>query len=546
MFSTKPRLVYFWIPLLLLVSGPTLSIADEVTEPSSLTTQEKADQLSTIQRNIDWLERQITAKKEALSRAGKEDVAELQNELSNLESRIKHAKKSFVSIAADVEIPNIETDSRPKKRDLLQEAQQLVEPLFDAIRRVSEKPRRIEGYKTNISNLQSRMEQLDMALANIDDAIAKKKFPELEQQLTDSRLELFHERDEIKIQLDTFQRKLQRDMGDRRTVVEIITTEAQNFFDSKGRNLIIALIVFLSSLWFFFYTRRFVFSSKLLRTKLKPLSKPLELTYGLLAFLLSIFSVLFTLHFLNDWFLVTLITLFLIALIWSFKTLITVFVSEARLALNLGTVKQGERVIWQGLPWLVKSLGFKSVLINEALQGGKVILPARIVTSMLSRESAEDEPWFPTQVGDYVVLEDGVTGQIEAQTPETVVVRVRNAKKHYSATAFIAQNPVNLSAGFEIWTEVHTMQSNELKRTLLEVETELLKRVKSFAKIQQKMSASDSKMSNLNVGVTLDGFLKQKLFASARYSGELASERENLEYDLQLALSHAWWDLLNG
>ena len=114
--------------------------------------------------------------------------------------------------------------------------------------------------------------------------------------------------------------------------------------------------------------------------------------------------------------------------------------------LNLSTVREGERVIYNGLPWQVKALNLYTKLHNPALKGGLIRLPVRELSGLQSRPFHKDEPWFPTREEDLVILADGAIGKVILQTPEQVVLdTLGGCHKTYPTLAFLQQNPINYS-----------------------------------------------------------------------------------------------------
>ena len=165
--------------------------------------------------------------------------------------------------------------------------------------------------------------------------------------------------------------------------------------------------------------------------------------------MLCVVSSLVALYFLNDWLLLSVIVLFMLGVFWASRHFIPQLFQEMRLALNLGTVKEKERLIWNDVPWEVANLGLQATLVNPYLEGGNLNLPLRVLIGKYSRPIVEDEPWFPSQTNDWVVLSDGTYGRIEQQTMEQVVLHLKgNTLKFYSTLEFLGKTPMNLSKGF--------------------------------------------------------------------------------------------------
>ena len=70
--------------------------------------------------------------------------------------------------------------------------------------------------------------------------------------------------------------------------------------------------------------------------------------------------------------------------------------------------------------------------------------------SLVSRPYRDDEPWFPTATGDWVMMSDGAIGQVLRQTPEIVQIKTKGTVQTHATTNFLAKEPRNLSEGFGV------------------------------------------------------------------------------------------------
>jgi hypothetical protein len=119
--------------------------------------------------------------------------------------------------------------------------------------------------------------------------------------------------------------------------------------------------------------------------------------------------------------------------------------------LNLGAVRENERIVYNGVPWRVKNLNVYTILENPVLKSGQIRLPLRNLMDMASRPFHREEPWFPCREDDWVVLGDGTFGKVIIQTPEMVrLVKRGGAQKTYQISDFLGQSPLNLSVNFRL------------------------------------------------------------------------------------------------
>ena len=148
----------------------------------------------------------------------------------------------------------------------------------------------------------------------------------------------------------------------------------------------------------------------------------------------------------GDLFLFGIVVLFLLGAAWGGIKVIPQFIESLKLILNVGMVREGERLVFDDIPWKVESLGFRSKLVNSRLNQAEQYLPVRELVGLHSREWSPGETEFPCETGDWVELSDGRTGQIRAQNPSQVVVRhLGGAHTTYPTVEFLSLNPRNLS-----------------------------------------------------------------------------------------------------
>jgi hypothetical protein len=140
-----------------------------------------------------------------------------------------------------------------------------------------------------------------------------------------------------------------------------------------------------------------------------------------------------------------LLIILLVGAAWALQKSLPAYLTEAKLMLNLGPVREGERLLYNGLPWHVESLNFYATLVNPLLQGGTLRIPVRTLVDSYSREFHPEEPWFPARTGDHILLDDQTFGQVLTQTPECVQLQVLGAVKTYGVADFLAKNPLDLS-----------------------------------------------------------------------------------------------------
>ncbi len=263
----------------------------------------------------------------------------------------------------------------------------------------------------------------------------------LTQLLTDweqRRVDLQHQIEITRFNLDSL---ITQARSWRSAVWEAMTEFAQ------GRGLTLLLAV-LGSLvvWLVFRTLMGLYWRWLYRTRgdIGVRHAPLVIySYRLATAVAMVLVILLVLYSRGD---ILLLTLGLIALAGAalgLRQTLPRYAAELRLLLGIGPVREQERLVLDGVPFSVESLGVYSVLRNPALEG-VVRMPLYKVNNFASRPATK-EPWFPCQPGDYVVLADGSFGHVLHQTIEMVELAVLDTRMRIGTREFLAQNVRNLS-----------------------------------------------------------------------------------------------------
>lgn len=380
-----------------------------------------------------------------------------ENRLKSALAEKEKKRLEFIETATNVSLASSEA-IREEKKDFTEQLKELFEPIVQTVRKASEKPRKIQEYRDRLEMLFERYTNAQEALrrlqtwkkTNTDKSLdfTIKKSIQTAQELVE----------ETRIQKEDLEFKLQKIVMEKGSLVTEVSNIILGFFKTKGKNLFLALITFLLSYWLFKRLRFRVINLAMFRLNRNSpsgeslwLARSLRVLYSVFSLLLSLFFGILTLYILNDYVLVTFIIFVLAALIWSSKGYFPVFFEQSKMILNLGSVREGERIIFNNLPWEVKSLGYFCRLENPALAGGSLRISTRELLSFYSRPVNLKEPWFPTKAGGWVELSDGTYGKVVMQTPEQVAVKLIGTEIRFmTASEFFAQRPTNLSEGFAV------------------------------------------------------------------------------------------------
>ena len=418
-----------------------------------------------VQENLDKSQRHlllITKKSIVLQREindllKKPPSKKTTSRIDNLQARLDKLDLDFESMASQL---NLEDPSLKKKKklDWVQELEELTKPLLTAVRNLTEKPRKIDDLKGKIEDLETKIQIYQEASKNISviiEGFKNEPPPETEEEKKyQSRLIKLRDKYDpelIQYNLEKARENLEDLLGTDESVIENATKTIKDFFKTRGRNLLVTILMF-AGLWLLLSKlRKWILNRKFLTRRTSSIGKLFSAAYNFVVLMFCLVVGLACLYFFNDWLLITLIIMGLFLLVWTSRQWIPRFLQEIKLIVDLGTVREGQRLIWNGVPWLVKEIRLQATLVNERLEGGKIYLPLYVLVDLHSRPVVESEPWFPTMPHDWVLLGDDVYGKVEYQTMEQVVINLKEggALKYYSVEDFLAQNPINISNGFE-------------------------------------------------------------------------------------------------
>jgi hypothetical protein len=332
--------------------------------------------------------------------------------------------------------------------DWKQEIEDLLKPFVYELKRLTERPRRIELLRSQQTLYEDRLGAAEDTLEKIVTLRADAQTPALQQELGAIEQRWRKRREELNNKLTVTTLELEDLFAPRDEDTVSFWETTRELFSGRGLNLILAIAAFAVTYLLLHQTHRVYdrYTGRRARGSREFATRMVSLLFSTLTFLMALLAAMVLLSVRGDWLLLGLIIIVLVASILALRHSLPQYAREARTLLNIGPVREGERVVYQGLPWKVASLNVYSTLINPALRGGRLRLSLNEVATLHSRQYEEGEAWFPTQQEDYVLLDDTTFGRVLQQTPEYVQLAVAGSIKTYSVGAFLGTNPRNLSA----------------------------------------------------------------------------------------------------
>ena len=446
--------------ILLLLAATLPAIAQTPPKPAPATA-EQSSRLITLREKLTARKAAAEAlaitRKELKNPATPEKKAQLEEQ-----EKVQAAALESLTIELNQQLTGVsEPLLAPEKGDSGLEAQfrEVVKPALEMVNDLMKQPREISDTRRAVEVRKKEVAALDRAIAGLDktsadlEAAKDKTNAELASEVKGQHDDYTRRRAQKASEQAIFEKRLEELQADRQGFGHYAAKLWSGLVLQTMLNLLLALAAFGGVLFVLRLVRRWL-ARRGLRKRLKAspfFARATVLLFHVLSILAAIAAAFVVLWVQGDWLLLTLAMLLVAGLILLGRHTLPGMMDQAKIILNLGGVREGERVIWHGLPWLVKRLNFTSVLQNPALTGGTAHLPVRALADMLSRPFGAKEKWFPTDEGDWVELSDGTIGKVVLQTPETVqLVPVGGSFKNYTTTDFLTKTPRNLSHNFRV------------------------------------------------------------------------------------------------
>lgn len=419
---------------------------DSTTANASTAIDNQSDQLKIVQTVLDEKLAARRALREELTKASVDSLPDLQEELLELNKDIKSLRVTFEQIAVgSIDLGVFAEDTG--EFDWRNEVTQVMMPIMQNLKALTEKPRKIEALKAQITDAQEQSDVIDSAVVAIQDQIEVVNDDNTRLSLN-ALLESWKERkSETTRAVELANVKLDNLNKSDQNLWQSIKSGLLGFITGRGLTIVLAIVA-ATLVW---YLMRFLSHLLISRAKsgaektYKTRQRVVHYAFKVLTALVLLITVIVVFYTRGDVLLMGLAILLVAGIFLGLRNTIPKFITESRLLLNLGSIREGERVVYLGLPYRVVALNMYSVLRNPELTG-VIRLPLESLDGMVSRP-AGNEVWFPASKGDYIVVDERVL-QLTELTPELVQLEnLSGTKTSIPTTDFYNMTFDNLSRG---------------------------------------------------------------------------------------------------
>ena len=400
----------------------------------------------------DHLNKRLKEKKKQMKRAAsKSEKEDLQHDIDKLNEQLTKSREDFDRIAAGVDVSMFQ-DKKEQKFDWKEEITSLVRPALDEMKRMTAKVRQksqlnmeLEHATKLLPEAKDAVKNLKVLIAETEDRTIKKELKKELAEWENRVQQLDNERSIAQMQLEQLEREEE-------SMVEASQKSIKHFFKTRGLYIFLAITAAVAISLFCWLLYRFIvkvvpgYRKEHISLKLRIV----DLAFRIMTVVLAITGLFAVLYAAQDWVLLSIAIIFLLGIGWTARLAVPKMWNQGRLMLNIGPVREGERVLLDGIPWLVKKINVYSVFENPEL-GVSLRIPIEKLLDMESRPYDTSERWFPCRKGDWVILSDGTRGKVVSQSHEMVNIVMRGgARKSYLTTDFLSMSPLNLSRTFRI------------------------------------------------------------------------------------------------
>lgn len=403
----------------------------------------------------------------AAARAEKKDLARqlkgaapgpeteaIEEDLGRVERRLVELQTAFEQLATGgATVESLDDGAGPQAVDWKQELEDVLRPLLVELKRMTERPRAIERLRSEKALYSDRLELADEAIARIDELLGATESEAVREVLQSLASDWKSHRADAQSRLQLVETELERLLAPEPDSSASITEGVREFLGGRGLNIALALGTFALVYGILNVLGRLIgrIPRRQGRRTRGSFARVSAILFRLFTIMVALLAAMALLSARGDWLILGLVILVLFGVVLALRSSLPRFVAEMRILSHMGGVREGERVIYKGIPWQITAINVFSTLHNPLLRGGTIQLPISEMTGLLSRRFDPDEPWFPTRQGDYVMLDGDLFGQVLLQTPEVVQLQVIGATKTWPVADFLALHPRNLSLdGFAI------------------------------------------------------------------------------------------------
>lgn len=465
-----------------------------------------------LQKDIKILNRSIDATK------SESEKTELKLELSKVQADLKTTVKNMDNVAASVDISRLDIEEE-QVFSFQKEILFLLKPAFEEMKDMTAQIRKKSMIREKISYYEERLPIIEEALRNVTLLQAENTDKSLGKLLKNTAETWRKKQAFMQSELQAAQLQIKELKESETSLTEATHSYMRAFFQKRGLYLseafLLVVIILLLSKFSYNAMRHYLpgFQKKHRSFRVRLL----ELFHRIFTVLMVILAPMLVFYLEEDWVLFSLGILLILGIALTLRQTLPLYWQQAQLFLNIGSVREGERLFCDGLPWQVERINFFCTLVNPVAEISQR-LPISSLIDLKSRPSRAHEPWFPCKMGDWVILSDDLRGKVIGISIEMVqLVQRGGLQATYQTADFLAHSPRNLSTNFRLKELIgisYNLQHDSTRDILVKLRAYILERAEQESYSEQLL--------NLSVEFAQAGNSSLDIAIIADFKGELA------------------------
>ena len=316
---------------------------------------------SDIQRDIRELSEQM---EDSQTTVEKDNLLE---RIRALDADLEATNSTLHEVAAGANLQDLRSDEQTTF-NLQEELVSLLAPAIKEVKDMTSHVRQKSDLRDRINYFNDRLPTTERAVSNLEDLLNANDDPELEAALERLLSNWRKQLTFLQTEMQSARLQLEKLEAQEVSLTEASQSYVKSFFQNRGRYLGAALLVVILILIVSRVTR------SLMERRLPGYNRPkrpfrlrlLDLAHRVLTGLLLIIGPMVVFYLAEDWLLFSIGILLLIGIALTLRHALPRYMQQIQLFLNVGTVREGERLELDGLPWLVKQINVFTMLENPA------------------------------------------------------------------------------------------------------------------------------------------------------------------------------------
>ena len=457
------------------------------------------------------------------------EKTKLKQELDKLESDLRTTTRNLENIAAGVDISRLRAE-KEEDFNFQKEIFALLKPALDEMKEMTSHVRQKSDLREKIAYYEERLPVIEQALSNISRLQEQSKDKSLKKSLNATAGIWRKQQAFMQSELQAARLELNKLEAAETSITEASQSYLKSFFQKRGLYLIEALslvfIILLLSRLSYAAMERYIAGFRKKHRSFRV--RLIELAHRIFTVILVILGPMIVFYLVEDWVLFSLGILLLLGIALTLRQTLPRYWHQVQLFLNIGSVREGERILMEGLPWLVERINIYCTFSNPVADISQR-LPIADLVGLKSRPAKPDEPWFPCKKGDWVILSDGVRGKVIGISHELVqLVERGGAQLTYQTSDFLAKSPRNLATNFRIKESLGISYSLQKQST-----TGILETLYHYIQQRAEQEGYGEQLLNLRVEFAQAGNSSLDLVVIADFKGELADLYNRLRRAIQ-------------